>query len=90
MPTVHLLIKGKVQGVFYRATAKEKAIQLGIKGWIKNTQQGNVETVITGTEEMVLTFVDWCKVGPSHAVVTSVEITPIEDKVFDGFRITRD
>jgi acylphosphatase len=50
MITVHLLIEGEVQGVFYRATAKEIADKLGITGWIKNTWEGNVEAMVTGNE----------------------------------------
>jgi acylphosphatase len=42
MPTVHLLVKGKVQGVFFRATAKDVADKMGVKGWVRNTEEGNV------------------------------------------------
>lgn len=53
MPTFHLLIKGKVQGIFYRASAKETADKTGITGWVKNTPEGDVEAVATGTEEQL-------------------------------------
>ncbi len=89
MQTVHLLIKGKVQGVFYRAAAKEKAVQGGVTGWIKNTPDGNVEAVATGLEESIKVFIDWCKKGPATAGVTSVETTIVEDKNFNGFQIIR-
>ena len=56
MPTVHLLIKGKVQGVFYRASAKEKAGGLKLTGWVKNTPAGDVEAVASSTEENVKEF----------------------------------
>ncbi len=48
--TVHLLIKGKVQGVFYRDTAKTTAKQLGVTGWVRNTPDGHVEALVTGGE----------------------------------------
>lgn len=89
MPTIHLLIKGRVQGVFYRATAKEKAVEAGVKGWIKNTPDGNVEAIATGSRESINTFIEWCKKGPSGALVTSVEITNLEERFFNDFRISR-
>ena len=61
MPTVHLLIKGKVQGVFYRASAKNIAKENGITGWIKNTKEGDVEAMISGSQEQVDMFIKWCR-----------------------------
>ncbi len=89
MPTMQLLIKGKVQGVFYRATAKKVAEELGIKGWIKNTKDNNVEAVITGTEEQVHQFIKWCKQGPPRAGVSDVIATKVDDENFNGFEIVR-
>jgi acylphosphatase len=90
MPTVHLLIKGRVQGVFYRASAKGKAIELNLTGWIRNTRENAVEAVASGTEVNIELFVDWCKKGPSNAVVKSVEITQVEENFFDSFLIRRE
>jgi acylphosphatase len=90
MPTVHLLIKGKVQGVFYRAAAKEKAGQLKLTGWIKNTAEGAVEAMASGADESIKAFIEWCKMGPSQAVVTSVQTTALADQNFNDFHITRD
>ena len=89
MPTIHLLIKGKVQGVFYRATAKEVAEELGLTGWIKNTKDGDVEIVATGDKDQLHQFAIWCKKGPSKAIVNEVQMTPQEDQVFDAFKIAR-
>lgn len=89
MPTIHLLIKGKVQGVFYRASAKDAAGELGITGWIKNTEEGDVEAVASGSEEQLEQFVSWCKAGPPQAVVTSVRVNKMDDEHFDKFRILR-
>jgi acylphosphatase len=89
MPTVHLLIKGKVQGVFYRATAKDVAQELQLTGWVKNTKEGNVEIVVTGTNEKLQQFTEWCRQGPSKAEVTNVEITMEDEKAFDKFSIVR-
>jgi acylphosphatase len=87
MPTYHLLIKGRVQGVFYRATAKEVAKNLGIRGWIKNTNDGNVEAVVTGTELLMQNFIAWCRSGPKEAQVNDVLITEQPETEFEKFTI---
>ena len=89
MPTVQLLIKGKVQGVFYRATARQIADMIGITGWIKNTRGGNVEATVSGTEEQLQKFISWCKKGPEKAVVDEVVVTEKEDTSFDEFVVVR-
>jgi len=89
MPTVHLIIKGRVQGVFYRATAKDMADQIGVSGWVRNTEEGDVEIVATGTEDRLERFIGWCKTGPRKAVVTDVVITPKKEEGFKGFEVIR-
>jgi acylphosphatase len=89
MPTVRLLIKGKVQGVFYRASAKDVAAELGIKGWICNTRSGDVEALISGTAQQVQQFRNWCIKGPVRAVVDSVVMTEEAEIEFDNFSIRR-
>lgn len=89
MKTIHLLIKGKVQGVFYRATAKDIAKKTGITGWIRNTENGDVEATITGSEHQLEAFANWCRQGPSGAKVSEVIITEQEEKAFDGFNINK-
>ena len=89
MPAVHLLIQGKVQGVFFRASAKEVAEDLGISGWIKNTKEGAVECVADGAEAAIQQFVDWCKQGPSGARVDEVTVSQTDPIKDTGFRIVR-
>jgi acylphosphatase len=89
MPTVHLIIKGKVQGVFYRATARDEAEKLGLTGWIKNTSEGNVEVVVNGSQELIDRYIAWCWKGPSRAKVESVEVKDLQEERFDGFQIIR-
>lgn len=67
-------IYGRVQGVYYRATATEKARQLGITGWIRNLPDGSVEAEAQGTPQALKVFVEWCRKGPPLACVTQVEI----------------
>jgi acylphosphatase len=89
MPTVHLIIKGRVQGVFFRATAKDVADEIGIKGWVKNTAEGNVEIIAGGTDEQLQKFIDWCKVGPRKAIVRDVVLTRMQEEILSEFKIVR-
>ena len=89
MPTVHLLVKGKVQGVFYRATAKDVADELQITGWVRNTDEGHVEIIATGTTEQLEKFINWCKIGPPRSVVTEVITDMRASENFEKFKIRR-
>ena len=89
MKTIRLTIKGKVQGVFYRATARDIADELGIKGWIINLPDRNVEIRATATEEILQKFIDWCKQGPPKARVEEVIVDELSLEEFKGFRIIR-
>ncbi len=89
MPTMHLLIKGDVQGVFYRATAKKIADKLNLTGWIKNTKEGDVEAMITGKENQLEEFIEWCRNGPEKAGVEDVIVTQEKETSFDDFEIVR-
>lgn len=89
MPTIHLLIKGKVQGVFYRVRAKEMAERCHISGWIKNTREGHVEALASGEEEDLRLFVEWCKKGPERAVVSELIVTEAAPADLSGFAIVR-
>ncbi|MCX7982404.1 MAG: acylphosphatase [Syntrophales bacterium] len=85
----HVLISGRVQGVFFRAETQRVAEKLGIKGWVRNTKDGKVEAVFEGEEEKLEEMLTWCRRGPSLARVTEVEVKeePFSG-TFDDFRIT--
>jgi len=89
MQTLHLIIRGKVQGVFFRAKAKEEAEKYGIKGWIKNTHDKKVEAMITGEPDMLNRFIEWCKRGPEKARVDEVIASKQPEKEFKIFEIIR-
>lgn len=89
MKTVHLVISGRVQGVFFRATAQQVAEKMQIMGWIKNTPDGEVEVLAEGSEEQVNQFIGWCKTGPPKARVISVDITEKEFQNLSRFRVLR-
>lgn len=76
---VKVIISGKVQGVFFRAYTKEKAEELRLKGWVRNTKDGRVEAVFEGVKEKVEEMIKWCRQGPPGSKVEKVEIS--RDKV---------
>ncbi len=75
MKRAHLVIRGRVQGVFYRATTQEKARALGLTGWVRNREDGSVEAVIEGEDEAVERMIAWCHQGPPMASVSEVSVT---------------
>ena len=89
MKTVHLEIAGKVQGVFFRARAKEIAEIHKISGWIRNTNDGKVEALISGEDNAVEEFILWCNSGPEKAKVESVLVNYTPVKKFDKFVVIR-
>jgi acylphosphatase len=85
---VHLIIMGYVQGVFYRASTRDTAVRLGLKGWVRNLLDGSVEAVFEGPVDDVKEAVTWCKDGPPGAHVTKVEEKWSDSTgEFDGFNI---
>ena len=82
-------VSGKVQGVFFRATAKEQAELLGIRGIVRNERDGSVYIEAEGEEDALHHFMQWCKVGPSRAIVTEVKASEVELRHFSSFEVTR-
>lgn len=82
----HLLVHGKVQGVYYRASAEQEALLLGLSGWVRNRFSGEVEAVVYGPKEQVEAFIDWAREGPPAANVTRVEISSAEPPG-EGFKV---
>ena len=89
MQTIKIIIKGRVQGVFFRQSAKEKADHLGIKGTVKNCEDDSVEIIATGEKEQLDKLITWCSEGPPHAVVTEIETQELSLQAFRNFSITR-
>jgi acylphosphatase len=89
MQTISIIVSGKVQGVWYRQSTKEKAITLGINGEVKNLPDGRVAITATGKKELLDSLVDWCRKGPEKARVSEIEIKQLVLKQFDGFTIIR-
>jgi acylphosphatase len=86
----HLLIEGRVQGVFFRASAQAEASRLGLTGWVRNRPDGAVEIVAEGERKKLDDLIAWCRHGPRGAEVENVRIEREEfSGEFSVFRITR-
>lgn len=70
----HVIIRGKVQGVYFRLETKEHADLLGVTGWVKNRPDGAVEGLFEGDRESVEKLIDWCWEGPPMAAVSDVQV----------------
>jgi len=81
MKRAHIYVSGRVQGVFFRHNAQMKARELGLTGWVRNTEEGQVEVLAEGEEGRIEELIAWCKRGPSAASVDRVEVT---EKPFTG------
>jgi acylphosphatase len=81
----HVLVEGRVQGVFFRSTCAREATLRGVHGWVRNTLEGSVEAVFEGEEAAVEAMLSWCRVGPRGAHVDHVEALsepPMGEKEF--------
>ena len=71
----HLLVSGRVQGVFFRQSTLVEAQNLGVNGWVRNLMDGRVEAVFEGEEHSVKTLVNYCRQGPPAARVNNLEVS---------------
>jgi acylphosphatase len=88
MVRARLVISGWVQGVYFRASARDVANTQHLSGWVRNRLDGAVEAVVEGEKAAVQAFIAWCQQGPQGAEVTDVQVAmePYADE-FEGFRI---
>lgn len=70
----HIYVTGYVQGVFYRHTTAQRARARGLAGWVRNLPDGRVEALFEGEESDVRDLVEWCRSGPAHATVESIDV----------------
>lgn len=84
----HLIIFGRVQGVFFRAETQRAANQIGASGWVRNKMDGTVEAVVEGDANKVIETIEWCKKGSPRSHVEKVDVTWQEYKnEFNGFSV---
>jgi len=86
---VHVIVTGRVQGVWYRGAMQHEAERLGVAGWVRNVADGNVEAAIEGPAQAVDELVAWCRVGPPGARVQNVRCAEEPPQGIQGFRIAR-
>ena len=87
--TVRVIIRGRVQGVWYRAWTEGEARGLGLDGWVRNCADGSVEALFSGPEETVRQMIARCHRGPPVARVDEVEEFPADAPTVAGFHVTR-
>jgi acylphosphatase len=85
--TVHAVVHGRVQGVFFRDSCRRRARELGISGWVRNRSDGTVEAMASGRSADVDALVSWLHVGPPHADVTEVRVQDATDPGLTGFQV---
>jgi len=91
MRRVRLRVRGLVQGVNFRYYASQEARRLGLSGWIRNREDGDVEALVEGEDEAVERFAAWCRRGPPAARVHAVEREDLAGpKRYREFRVTYD
>ncbi len=83
------LVKGRVQGVFFRAETRRVAKQHGIRGWVRNTAEGHVELLICGEAGAIDRMRLWLAKGPTRARVDSLELIQCADPGLSGFEIRK-
>jgi acylphosphatase len=88
--TVHVYIKGKVQGVWFRASTKDQAEKYSVNGWVRNMKDGRVEALFEGDADAVDAMVDWCHQGSPLANVKDVKVQVLEKPAgCSNFKIKR-
>ncbi len=85
MPCLHLLISGRVQGVWFRESMRQEAQKRGATGWVRNLADGRVEATVCGDAAIIDKMLEWARRGPPMARVTGVETEQIPDLAFTGF-----
>ena len=87
----HIVVEGRVQGVFYRVNARDEAKELGLTGWVKNLEGGKVEAVFEGTENLVKEMILWCKEGTRLSNVKDIKVTWEKPTgKFENFQVVHD
>jgi acylphosphatase len=83
--TRRIVVRGRVQGVWYRGWTVDQAAALGLDGWVRNRRDGSVEILASGSEEAIAALIERCHSGPGAARVEQVEVEQVEDSVAPGF-----
>ena len=82
-----VVVHGHVQGVFFRDSCRQRAVESGVRGWVSNRDDGAVEAVFEGDVDAVQAMVDWAHRGPAQARVTSVDVREEDPRSESGFSV---
>jgi acylphosphatase len=83
-----VVVRGEVQGVFFRDSTRKEAQSRGVSGWVRNRDDGAVEAVFEGPAEAVEAMVEWCRSGPSRAGVEDMDVSLDDDPDgLEGFEV---
>ena len=82
-----IVVRGRVQGVFFRDATRRAALSRGVAGWVRNRPDGTVQAHLEGSDDDVDTMVRWCREGPRHADVDAVGVEEVEPEGLAGFAI---
>ena len=89
MKAVRVYISGTVQGVMFRKFIEEQANLIGVRGFVRNTDDGRVEAVIEGINDKVDKMIEVCRTGNKHAQIRDVQVQEIKYNGFEGFKISK-
>ena len=83
----HVVVHGRVQGVFFRETTRRRAVRAGVAGWVRNTDDGSVEAWFEGEPDDVEVMLNFAEHGPSGAYVDTVDVETVEPQELRGFEV---
>lgn len=87
MKRAQVIVRGAVQGVFFRVETRDRARSLGLTGWVRNQPDGSVEAAFEGDGDKVESMIDWCRQGPAGARVEDVDVTWADAEGEEGFSV---
>ena len=88
MKTMHAIVHGQVQGVWFRAWTRDMARELGVKGWVRNMPSGDVETMAQADDKALEAFLERLHGGPPLARVSRIDASPLDlEEVYDTFEV---
>lgn len=89
MKTLRVYLSGTVQGVMFRKYIEEQGNKIGVRGFVRNMEDGKVEVIIEGVDDKVREMLEVCKAGTQHAQVRDIQVQEIKYQGFEGFKIFR-
>ena len=89
MKTLRIYISGTVQGPLFKKYLEDEGKRIGVRGFLRQTEDGRIEVVAEGLDEKVLAMLEVCKTGTKHATIRDVQVSEIKFQGFEGFKIFR-